>query len=746
MPGQSAQEAMGPPAKPGLKDPLQAEQTAYEILGLGRGANDSDVQKAFAMGLARRVNVQKLTSAKRILQSPTERAALDLFHYIPDWAGRLSPNPVQQPLILDLARRGSTAQAWENQMRSAFPDIAVAHSLAVLWYWWAVHEEDRLNGSGKAASAIPLEQMWRKTIAAWAMVLSNEEFWQVALGVSSDSGSQVSAAIIGRMNSRFQEVAQRHRSNNSAGQVARYQELELALATELRTARQIGAAGIRTARGKVICGVLMLQQVELLETVRKQVEAGLQKSPSSENLKKLQTGLSRYASIVMLIDSNKPQAALDALDALPRTEKDAPEAKSIRAQALHALAQQCVSLKDLDRALARWEDALRLQPNTDLRSAIFSAVVAGCQSQAAALQHHEPDAAITLLERALKSVDDPKIKLLLADLLTNRAIRRINDAQNKANANGPLPSAEIESELKKGLADLDRATKLGSKRAADQLETARKLCDEFASGSVLREAHAAAEREDWDGAIRLLRTALSSLTGESATTVKKNLAVCLANRAMDTANRALQRPNPAIAKRDEMFAQISLMASLGSGCALCYSTYGSSWYSVNLPEGGTARLCGDCASKLQTVINDAGKPDPTTQSALRSAEKDLAEAVDLDQSNQHARQNLQDLRKILSQVAGGATFSSGSSATPSRSPSAASRRTSHGRTDVGRSKEPSRAGQIASEFFSLVGKLLIVILFCLYNIGNGSQTERMYAWVALLAVLTFCLVVAIRRN
>jgi len=315
---------------------------------------------------------------------------------------------------------------------------------------------------------------------------------------------------------------------------------------------------------------------------------------------------------------------------------------------------QQTSLNKLDDALTSWELALHCRPEAELKSNILAAIVSSCQTAAAALQQRQPAHAIALLERALKLVDDPKLSLLLAELLTNRGIGLMNDAQKKSVPARTENIKQVKADLKKGLDDLERATKLGSRRAADQLKPARSLYDEFSIGSVLREAHEAAEREDWDTAVKCLRTALSSVSGDAAETVKKNLAVSLGNRAMATANRALERPNPAILRRDEMFAQISLASSFGTSCALCHTSYGASWYSLNLPEGGTARVCGDCTSKLQTLIADASKPDPTTLSVLQSAEKDLTEAVQLDPSSQQARKNLQGLQNIMSQIQGGA--------------------------------------------------------------------------------------------
>jgi tetratricopeptide (TPR) repeat protein len=407
---------------------------------------------------------------------------------MPEWADGLTPNAILQPDVLDVAHRAATAQSWEKQLKTRFPDPSAAHSLAVLWYWWAITDEEQRSQGQKLSSVIPVEQMWQKAIACWAMFLANREFWSDGASIDGAIAMQVSKAVIDRLNGRLQERGQKHK-NASTEVAGRYHELELALDQEIRTAKLIGSAGIRTERGKVVCGVLMLEQVELLETVRRQVAAAVQRSPSSESLKKLQQALSPYSSISALIENNKPQAAIDAIDLKEKEEltrlaqsswrkrggkdgsadddwrraehafQEMPEGKeltALRALALHFLATQQSSLNRLEDALTSWERALQCKPKPELKSNILAAIVSSCQSASAALQQHQPGQAIALLERALRLYDDPKLTLLLAELLTNRGIGLMNDAQKKAGPDGKQNVAQVKADLKKGLADLEQ--------------------------------------------------------------------------------------------------------------------------------------------------------------------------------------------------------------------------------------------------------------------------------------------------
>jgi hypothetical protein len=61
--------------------------------------------------------------------------------------------------------------------------------------------------------------------------------------------------------------------------------------------------------------------------------------------------------------------------------------------------------------------------------------------------------------------------------------------------------------------------------------------EHFAVGDTLRQAHEAAEKQDWDAAIGLLSAALRALDFGGAAAVKQNLAVCYGARAVAHVNR-----------------------------------------------------------------------------------------------------------------------------------------------------------------------------------------------------------------
>ena len=587
MPAQVAHIMTSSSGGGGGKDPLHTDQTAYEILGIDRKATSTDIQNAFRVKLGK-VNVTKLSAAKRLLDNPLDRALLDLFHYLPEFAEQLSPNPLVSIAVLDLNWRAQTATAWEQQLCSAFPDVAAAHSLALLWYWWGIWDEEHQNGPqvkhGDGFNG--LDRKWRKAIACWSMVLSSDDFW-VRSGVNRESIPQVRSAISDKLRTRLQELAQKHKQNASEGLAECYRDLEVGLMTELRTSGLMAKVGLRTKRGKLACGPLMIDLAGLADMVGDTIEAAISKNPRNEDLLRLRDSMPPYGTVYTLLENNKPQAAIDELSELPSKFRDSSQGKRLLIRAYYSLGKQQAGLTNVDAAMNAWETALASRPESDIKEKIYAEIVSTCKTRVASLRQTQSDAAIVLLERALRLTNDVDLKLLLAELLTSRAIEKINDAQKLAGPDGTNNLERVAVAIRTGTADLERAEALGSKRASEQLAVAKSILENVTIGPSLRDAHAAADRGDWETAIRYLRTALAHVSEPNADTIRKNLAVCLANRAMQIANDALANPSP------------------------------------------------------------------SALDSLRSAERDLTEAVQLDPSNAHARKNLDDLQKFLRDIGRG---------------------------------------------------------------------------------------------
>lgn len=583
-----------------MKDPLHRQQTPYEILGLSHGATPAEIDKAFKLGLVKRVNVQKLTGAKVALERPVDRAVLDLLHYDDAVCERLVPDP-RGAESLALANRAATASAWEAQLRRSFPDYAVAHALAVLWYWWAFSESERLAEESRSSSSV--RDLWRTAIGYWAMVIAGDDFWESQRILPQEITRNVQHALEERL------AADIHRFAQAGGEDAEtFRKLELTLKTEIRTARALASADIRANRSRLACGAILLERLGLLEKIRAQIEQAIEASPSNGALIATREALSPFSAINALIDSKQYQAALDEIDRLPSSERDSKEVWRLEAQALFERGRQEISLGRYDAALDLWKKALSRAQVEALKRTIHDELVETIHARAAALQSKQQDEAIRLLEKALKVVHSTKLDLTLGEILCTRGIARILEGQKKAERDGKA-SPEVVESVEKGLHDLERARKLGSTRAAEQAEIASGILEMLKGGgsrpvasnmppavrSLLTQAAAAAEKSEWTTAIDLLRRALreTSHGSEAAATIRAHLATMLANRAIGATNTVM-----GILQKDDK-----------------------------------------SSSDLKIFVT-----------VLDSARKDLREAAELDSSSEYVRDNLRQIEELFEQL------------------------------------------------------------------------------------------------
>ncbi len=667
-----------------MKDPFQSEPTPYEVLGLECSAASSDIDTAFKAGLVRGGNVQKLTAAKLALQRPAERAAVDLFLYDDGVLARLSPNALENRAVLDSANRLSTAAAWEAELRGAFPDLPVAHSLAVLWYWQALeggnHPQGRAaaaaagaaDGAEAAAAADPAHA-WRRAIACWVMLLASPDFWSTRPGVSNEVMSQVRTGIAERLQNRLHDLGQQCRGGGDAAGAARFQELELAFSTEMQAAKQIALAGVKTARGRICCGPLMLEQMDIVAAVRDQMETALNAQPDNEALRSALRAISPHASIAVLIDQKKPQAALDAIAALPPKVRKKQEVAALEARALHELARQRAALNKQDEALEAWGKALPLARKAapELAASIQADLVETCQARAAALQMQNRDEAIGMLGRALTVHKDPKLQLTLAELLTTRGIETINEAQRRIESEkGTSPA--IMTALETGLADLDRAQELGSKRGAASAETALKIIEQARAGyldlageaaELFRQANQAAEAGDFGRGIEMLLLAHTRASPKSQPAIAKHLAQLLNARAVQSMNAAMNTLNEAMPKHQpRVEAEVAkllkrpwtknFMVSIPMygkppDCDLCAA---SASYSYELPVHGKYNLCSSHADRLRGLMNSLPKLPAETAKQVDAAVTDLEHAVKWDPSLDVAKKNLEQAKELQKRI------------------------------------------------------------------------------------------------
>lgn len=647
-----------------MKDPLQTEQTPYEVLGVSPEATAAEVERAFMAALARRVPPNTAKNARdALVLHPAKRAWYDLRQYPPAALEKLAPSLPEHPAALDRANRARTALEWETRSKQEFPTLGFLHSLAVLWYWWAVHEEQRMlalleaavergavpkNGLERAnllrqvrkaegvtcnpergaectrsdcpwradciSPAPPFPEMWMQVIAYWSALAASPAFWSGLTGVGAEDAAALKKQLVSSLRDTLMDLATRYDELLARGQEAaeaveripgitaatvealrraglnsmrevaragsgtvssaggldepqaariveaarnalgdraalpaRYRGLERDLTTELETAGLMQECGLQTKFGRVSCGVLMLNRMGLTDSARKAVEGVLEKRPDNRPYQRLRDMLSPHAPVAVLLDQRKPEAALEAIARLPAAERKTAAVRALQARAYHQLARQRTSLGQLEAALDAWRSALEVSKDRALAAEVEKELVAACNERAAAMQRNRRDDAIALLEKGLEIVRSDRLQMTLAELLTRRGVDTFVAAQRKLERERAGVTREILDAFQTGLADLERAERLGSADAAKQARAAREVLAQAKSGfldvpedirKLLAEAHDAAEAGNLDRGITCLRQVRSRMGSGAPRAIAANLAALLNARAVRTANEA----------------------------------------------------------------------------------------------------------------------------------------------------------------------------------------------------------------
>jgi tetratricopeptide (TPR) repeat protein len=435
----------------------------------------------------------------------------------------------------------------------------------------------------------------------------------------------------------------------------------------------------------------MLEQMGLLDSVKQQLQTALEKNPTDEKLLALRNSLSPYASIAALIDNNKPQVALEAIAAREKEEisrlaysfwehrgrkggwaegdwkraegefREKPEGRELsilRARAFHCLAKQQASLGKLEDALSSWELALKCRPDAELKSNILAETVSHCQARAAALQQREPETAIGILEMGLELTHDEKLRSLLAEILAQRGITTVNEAQRKREAEKTVDTCEIRNMLEKGQADLKRAAELGSERAKQNLPIASRLIELADSGlldlsreawTLFQQANEAANAGDLERAITLLEQAITTAAGKGQAALKSFLAEILAQRSIETFDEVQNKASQEKKITDKMLTDCeAALANLERASQL-----GCKRATDNLPigRGVLAEILAQRSIETFNEAQEKAKQREITQQVLtdcRAALANLERASQL--GSKRATENLPIARRVLEEL------------------------------------------------------------------------------------------------
>lgn len=634
-----------------MRDPLQLKKTPYEVLGVAEDAGREEILAALRQGMSSGSSVQELTQAMKTLVKPDERAFVDIFLYEEDFIERLE-TPVGDNGSALISRRMKVAEAWGEEERDGFPHFASTHSLALLWYAWLLYSEEEqwcgcsdqpFEGRDFLDTCPPLSTLWSNTISRWVFLIKSDHFWEAWREARESGGVTYGKADIGSLRRRLESYFENLPSTLEAKYIkkgdkdtaSKYAEYHFLYKTEMKTAQALVGEGLGLSRGgktyPICCGKLMLDQLDLLGTIRKQLGNMLKENPGAEVLRNLHMHLSPHAEVGVYIESKRFEEARQALEALPKEEREGEEALSLLARSWLQEGRERFSLGEYEEALDCWQEALELG---QLRQEVEETLVQECTARVVALQQGDPVRARKILEKALKIVDHPTLREHLSQIYMDRGIDRVVEVQKSIEDIDDMEKAKKKVEY--GINDLEKAVELdpSNTRAADQLEAAKGFLANLEGGGVLI-GHIEAlsdvvgymESKQWGKALDRLEEIIGDdPKNEEA---KKLLNICVNNWAVqvqDDPGKAID----VIERGLKIYRDPELVKAL----SVAYMARG-----VERINKAQKRLEG----KISASDIESAKRE------IRQGVEDLKKAVSLDSSNKTAKEQLKVAEQILSQ-------------------------------------------------------------------------------------------------
>jgi hypothetical protein len=482
-----------------MKDPLQTVKTPYEILGLDPKAplDNKVLALAPAQAARRGVPMGEATAAAAALRNPLERARHALLLYRPNALSRLAPSPAGDAGCLAVEQREATAESWTHLLKKKIDDADVLHSLAVLYYWWARHDELELNNyvtdklrSGTMLSGTLRElndrfesakSNWLRALGYWSILLQTPEFWAVLPDLAEEQRTALRDEFRHGLLEQLHKCQELYAAEELPHLAEGFQALELELNTELSAVEAVRETALLKHKHSgtyCVVGPLVLDWVGMLEKVRGLVRERLDKK-TSERMQRLWKALSPYRYMNLLIETGNPKEALQRIESLPAKESELDEVAALRSRAHHRYANQLVSVGQVGDALDHWEKAIRFRHTQAEETQIRNDVETGCIENSGKIGDEQ---AAPLLKRALQlSPGSANLTHALANAHFKRGrglvTIKFNEFVARRNANPDqfldrLDSAiaELRTDLRAGVEELEQAAAVGSKESLEELE------------------------------------------------------------------------------------------------------------------------------------------------------------------------------------------------------------------------------------------------------------------------------------
>ncbi len=428
-----------------MKDPLQLSENAYEVLLIDPDGLVDNQLVARQFKLKEVFTRKNAREARNTLVNPLSRALVDVFIFENRFLAKLSEKICREPQLL-VSRRGDIRRGLENKLTEMFPYYPCIYTLAVLSYWEAVYlEEKRWAGLEQAdfpqpaglGQLIELEKAWTDTVLYWAALINSKDFWLEWLELKKENGllldqghdiPKLQQAISDHLGKQINSYSERYRLAGRQAEALFFSDSSAKLSNEIRSGSVLAALEIRESFGSrsylFACGPGLLQKYSQIEKVKNAIRAARLKQPQNQDLQELEKALSPLAGIYDLLKEGKLDRAKEELNKIDPAAVDDSELNSCRMNLAFKQGSQAFSVGREEDGFQFWKECLyHGQLNDEQKAGISRLVLEKVKS----LQLHEPQKAISMLERVLNIFPDREMSGNLSLLLMQRGIGAYNN-------------------------------------------------------------------------------------------------------------------------------------------------------------------------------------------------------------------------------------------------------------------------------------------------------------------------------
>jgi len=401
--------------------------------------NGEAAQQALLALLKRQVQ-QKLARRDWDGASAVLSQALDLDPDNPELQQMLSVLGNHLPITyLKANQRAAAAAAWEKAQQQNPGDLRIAHSLGLLYFWWAQELEEQQQGQ-QAVKA------WEGAIRNWVALSYGNGFWtrwkeergQVYGPIPETAVKDLRRRLTEQLGRKIADYQNAYLTRQCNADARRMGDLSLKLAAELKTAEALQQVSESLQRQKrqaplpPLCGVLMLNHLGQLETAQKVlalVEATQAHEASTEQL---HWCLSPWVFPWIMVQERRYEEAIEHLEKKLKQNVSSQDGHDLLAMAYLGRGKLQAASGEIEGALGSWQAGLghvrvREKVADEIRKEAENAAI----REATRLQSEDGreglKRAVQLLEKVRPIIETQRIKENLSELYTTLGVIAGND-------------------------------------------------------------------------------------------------------------------------------------------------------------------------------------------------------------------------------------------------------------------------------------------------------------------------------